>query len=502
MARIRWRDLVPGRLYLLMLRAFIGPFVASFAVIQFLQVLLVLGQRKNDIFGKGFGAGVVSELLAYLSAWPTLESLALASLMGSLIALGSLGERYELAAIKSAGISLTRLMIPLVMIAVVVTGFAFFFSFYVKPEVNLRFWSLMFDVRQTRPAFSLKPGLFAAIADGYTMRVTDRRPDGLLRGVMIYDHTEERGNVNLTVADSGRMWMDSRTLYLRLQLYHGIRYEEPLPDPESPAGQPLNRISFDTLNTQLDLSGLQLKTTDQNLFRSHQYMLDIHRLSARIDTLRDRPRQSARELMVSLEPYLHLRERQASLRTLDSLTAADSLARKGLSPAHATLDSIAGLTYYDRSNVFANASSTARAVSNYLLFAKSNYTNQQRDIWGYDYERHLRWALPVACLLFLFVGAPLGAIIRKGGLGWPTLVGIALFVIFYLLVSFGKKFALEGITPAWFGAWMPILVLIPMAVFLMYQSATDSPLFDLTAWRQLIAQTWARLRAPRAAATA
>ncbi len=487
-----------------MLRSFVGPFAISFSVIQFLQMLLILGQQKDNIFGKGFGVEVILELLGYLSVWPTLESLALATLMGSLVAVGTLGERYELAAMKSAGISLFRLLIPLVTICGVIAVGAFAFAFFAKAEVNIRFYTLLTDVKQSQPAFSLKPGLFASIADGYTMRVNERRPDGLLRQVLIYDHTEDRGNVNVTLADSGRMWNDERTLLLKLQLYRGVRYEEPVPDAESPYGQPLNQIYFDTLNTQLDLSGLQLKSSDQKLYSTHQYMLQIHQLYAMLDSLRGRPAQHQRELAANLEPYLQMRLRTEALRSLDSLLAADSLARRILTPltqqpTHLA-DSLRALGMSDRSNVFGSAINLARAGQGLASYSNVLMSDAYNDLWAYDYERHIRFTLPFASLLFLFVGAPLGAIIRKGGLGWPTLAGIGVFVMFYLLQTLGKKFAQEGVWAAWLGAWMPIGVLVTMAVFLSYQSATDSVLFDLTAWRQLLGRIWASITRSRTGA--
>ncbi len=490
---LRWQDLVPGRLHLLVLRAFVGPFLASFTVILFILSLQILSVHKDRIFGKGFGFEVIAQLLGYLAFVPVLEALALSMLMASLIALGGLGERYELAAIKSAGISLFRLLVPLGIIASVVTTIAFGFSFYIKPTVNLKFFSLLWDTRQAQPAFALTPGVFSNVADGYSIRATERRADGLLVDMVIYDHTEERGNVSVILADSGRMRMDDRTLYLRLQLYHGVMYEEPKPDPQRPYALPFARTRFDTLNTQLDLSGLQLKRTDENQFRSHQYMLDIGELGTAIDSLDRKPKFLARELEDFFEQQLKIKERMARIRQSDSVRATGY--DTGCGEPLPVLDSLRQLSSIDRQTVYSTALNAARTVESQLTFAETRRYSADRDIRGYDYERQTRYSFPVACLLFMFIGAPLGAIIRKGGLGLPLLLGIGFFVVFYLLVSYGKKFAREGVTSVWFGAWLPILVMVPLAAFLSYQSATDSALFDLTAWRNLLAEQRIRLLA-------
>jgi lipopolysaccharide export system permease protein len=477
----------PKRLHMLVTKAFLGPFLAGVSVSLFVLVLQQIAKFQDDIFGKGFSAGVIAQLFGYTSLSLMVFALTLGVLFSSLMCMGNLGESYELAALKSAGIHPMRVLYPLVIMGVLLTAFALWFSFYVQPWANLKMWSLIYDAKQAKPSFALKPGLFNNLIDGYSMRITSREKNGMLKDVLIYDHTANPGNSKVVMADSGRMWIDNENLYLRLKLYHGTQYEDFVPEPAKPNNHPFARVDFDTLNYKMDMSGFGMKRTDEKLFSGHQYVLNVDQLAAKVDSLRRRPLETYRQTGAFIDQYLKLNR-----RLTDSTAKKQAAAAAKYAAAHPAQTD----TAFDLNRAYPiplatkvtslhAAVNNARTIKNYTGFNIEQIAAQYDDVRKYEIEYQFRFALPLAVIIFLCIGAPLGSIIRKGGLGMPVVVSVLFFIFFYVLMTQGRKLAREEVVPVWFGVWLPVIIMVPMAVYLIYQSSRDSRLFDASVWSGL-----------------
>lgn len=459
------------KLHLLILRSFIGPFAAGFSVTLFILVLQFLAKYQDDIFGKGFGTWVIMQLFCYASASLCLLALPLAILLASLMTLGKLGENYELAAIKSAGISLFRVINPLALVTILLMGVAFALSFYLIPIANLKLYSLLYDVQQTKPELVLKPGLFYHGIDGYTLRISGKNPEtNTLYDVQIYDHTQNRGVVQRILADSGSMIVSPDKRSMMMTLFHGSQHNEPVPEPGKTQKWTYTRFYFDTLRYRFDLTGFSLNKTDEQLFASHQYMLNIQEIGTALDSMKKFRKTIAEETRLFLHPQFMFETRLQKHNSVDTTTFSNSLS---LFPQH------------QRKEICQRTLNSIRGSLNYLEVARLRNSELQRSEAKYSIEYHLKFCLPIACIIFLYIGAPLGAIIRKGGLGMPVIISIGFFILFYVLMTQGKKLAREDVLPTWLGVWIPILVTAPIAVYLSRQSTTDSRLFDLHSWKKM-----------------
>ncbi|HEY4800057.1 MAG TPA: LptF/LptG family permease, partial [Bacteroidia bacterium] len=269
-----------------MIKSFIGPFLMTFFIAVFVLFLQFLWKYVDDLIGKGLSSSTLAELFFYaaLSMFPL--SLPLAILLSSLMTFGNLGEQFELVALKSAGMSLQKIMMPLIIAASVTSIAAFFFSNNILPFVNLKMQSLIYDIQQKKPALNIKEGIFYNGIDGYTIRVEKKESDGInCKGIMIYDHTQNAGNNKVVTAESGKMVMSEDKQFLIIDLYNGTSYEE-MVDPKKENVHPLARSKFKEQTIRFDLSGFRLVRSEEQLFKSNYAMLNIHQIDNMIDSLR------------------------------------------------------------------------------------------------------------------------------------------------------------------------------------------------------------------------
>jgi len=434
------------------------------------------------IAGKGLGGFVLLKLFTYASAHLVILALPLAILISSLMTMGNLGASYELAAIKSSGISIHRLLNPLLYAVFGLFCFSLWFSFYVVPKGNLKLYSLMWDIQQTKPTFALKAGHFYKGIDGYTIRVTDKTGDGtILKDIMIYNTSEGRGNVEMIAADSANMLILDNGMTLQMNLFRGCRYEEVKPGQGSKEQFPFSRYYFDSLRYFFDMSGFGLKRSNENDFGSHYKMLNIAQLIEPMDSLKKNPQKLIDEFrFVHLKPLIHV----DSALILHPVTIPDSL------PALVIRDSSDGIIstfpeplWYE---VLSRSLNTARAIRNYTDYITTRLPEEEKVLREYQIELHSRFMLPLTCIIFLFIGAPLGAIIRKGGVGMPMVISVCFFIIFWFLMMQGNKLAKEGILEPWAGIWLPVYILGPLAAWITWKASVDSPVFDLTSYYLVI----------------
>ena len=274
------------KLHLFMLKSFVGPFVATFFISMFVLIMQFLWRYIDDLVGKGLEGHVISHLLFYVSMTLVPMGLPLAVLLASIMTFGAMGENYELTAMKAAGISLYRIMKPLIVLIVILTIGAFFFSNNVLPYANLKASSLLYDIKRQKPELSLKEGVFINDIDGYSIKVDKiDKKTGMMYGMLIYNHTDRAGNYEVTIADSGIMEADPTGLFMEVELYHGYTYTDEGMKTNNKKTYPFRRVRFDKQFFVIPLSGNELKRSDEDLFKNSYGMLNIRQLDSMVNTL-------------------------------------------------------------------------------------------------------------------------------------------------------------------------------------------------------------------------
>ena len=456
----------------LILKAFAGPFLLTFAVVQFILLTHTLLKYLDDIIGKDLGTGVLLQLLFYFSVLIVPVSLPLAVLLSSLMTYGNLGEHHELTAIKASGIALTRILRPVLLLTLGLALGAFWFNETIVPRANLKAYSLLWDVRQQKLALDIREGVFYNGIPGYTIKVDKKtgKNGDRLHGVMIYDHTQKSGNAKVMLADSGRMFTRFNGAYLGLELFHGHNYVEQ-PDVSDRAGASFIRQGFDHNLVTFSLASFDLGRTKEDLFKENRMMLNIPQLHHSTD---------------SVQKVLHVREKQmrGELNSYHTFLRFDTTGKAanrkfaGWKVPATRLPAVSALTIQQAANRARNlkafASSTAERLND---IAKNSAL--------FRIEVYRKYSQSVAVLLMFLIGAPLGSIIKKGGLGVPILVSIMFFIIYYVLSIMGEKYGREFVMPVGIGMWMSNLVLLPVGLFFLYQAYNDSGLLELDFWRRL-----------------
>ena len=455
----------------LILKAFAGPFLLTLAVVEFILLTQYMLKYLDDLVGKDLGTEVLVQLLFYFAVLLLPIALPLAVLLSSLMTFGTLGEHHELTAIKTSGISLTRILRPVMLTSLTLSAFAFWFNNTIVPTANLKAFSLLWDVRQQKLALDIRPGVFYSGIPGYTIKVNDKLgEDGeVLMGVMIYDHTQGSGNMRVILADSGRMFTRFGGQYLGLELFRGQSYIEQ-PDARSRSGATFIRQAFNRNMITFSLKSFDLDRTQEKLFSENKMMKNIPQLESFVDSLQGRLRTERRQVPRQVAPYYtYLR--------FDTTGQRQNRRLEGLQVAESRLPAMTV-------NVLEQATNRARNVRAFAGSTGERLANLAKESGNYRIEIYRKYVQSVAILLMFLIGAPLGAIIKKGGLGVPILVSILFFIVYYILSIMGEKYGREGVMPVAFGMWMSTLALLPFGLFFLYQARNDSGLldWDLSRW--------------------
>jgi len=455
------------RLHLLILRSYIGPGIATFLISVFVLLMQFLWRYVDDLVGKGLEWNIIAQLLFYASFTFVPMALPLSVLLSSLMTFGNLGERYELVAIKAAGISLRKIMVPLATFALLLSIGAFYYSNIVFPYANLNFRTILYDVRQKKMALNIREGIWYSGLEGFVLKVGRKEADNTtLRDIMIYDHTKFQGNTNLTIADSGRMEQTSDGNFMLLTLYNGYNYEEKT-GRGSEQKRPFQRTYFKEEVIKFDLSQFKMTRTNDEFFRSAYYMLNVEQLSYSADSLSKEVDKKATDLERSIMSYYTFLVRS---NLTDS--TIHKVKRVPVSPM------LEGRSTAEQLSIVSNALSLAKNTKGSFEFNQQNIKETAKLKARYEIEWHRKFTLSLACLALFLIGAPLGAIIRKGGLGMPLVVSVLLFVAYHVISFTGEKAARSGIADSWKGMWVSTLVFLPVGLFLTYKAATDSALLD------------------------
>jgi lipopolysaccharide export system permease protein len=555
------------KLDILIVKAFIGPFIATFFITLFVLVLQFFWLYIDDVVGKGIDVLTVGRLVMYLAATLVPLALPLAVLLSSIMTLGNLGETYELIAIKSAGISLLRFMRPLFFVSLLLTIVAFYFNNNVLPVANLRMNTIKYDIIVTKPAFDIREGVFYDRIEGFVIKIGKKeKDDSTIRDVVIYE--QNGGNQdNMIIADSGKMVVTPDKQSLEFILKSGSRYQEKANG--GPYSSQLVRMSFDTYKKVMDLSSFRMNKTDDSTFKNNNQMLTIPQLTKAIDSIKkidasfvaqaakrvdnnmkfsdylDSPAWNKLDQDTAWSKYLYAKSyvtdsirrtwtkarhaRDSTDKVRDSIDKARDSIDKALAktapppstprktpagppaaahtppagkpaqpairpitpnPGGQALNTLATqpqpppLTFEDllpdsvRTSVIEHSNT---AISNAKVGVDQPivlYENEVDNLRQYQIAWHEKITLAIAVLVMFFIGAPLGSIIRKGGIGLPLVFAVVFFVIFFLLNNFGKKFVKEGVLGPIGGMWMATYVLTPIGLFLTYKAMNDSNLFN------------------------
>jgi len=427
----------------------------------------------DDLVGKGLEWYVIIELLFYASATLVPLALPLAILVSSIMTLGNLAENYELVAAKSAGIPLQKILYPIFVLVIGISIMAFYFSNVLLPFTNLKMGSLLYDVRQQKPALYIREGIFYNGLDGYSIKIGQKDNDTqILKDVIIYDHSAQKGNIKVVVSESGKMVMSDDEKYLIITLRNGHSYEEQDAKSRVHKNDPLLRTKFSKYQIRFDLSTFKLNRTNEDLFKDNYQMMNLSQLQTSIDTFDVALNNRKKEINSTLKTYY--------------LTFRDSLiSQPGMSSEHAS-GSLSDQLVSNHPGIFENALSYARNANAYLNSAADEIDSRNKMIARFSIEWHRKYTLSIACFILFLIGAPLGAIIRKGGIGMPVVVSVIFFLIFHVTSIMGEKFAREGVLEPLIGMWIAPLLLFPIGVFLVYKATHDSALFDWDVYKNTV----------------
>ncbi len=477
----------------------------------------------DDLAGKGLAWTVIAELMLYMSAQLVPMALPLAILLSSIMTFGNLGENFELTAVKSAGVSLQKFMSPLIYLTIFICVAAFFYSDYVIPYTNLKTNTLIYDVKNQRPELQIKEGVFYNGIENYSIKIAQKDyKTNLLKNIMVYDHHDNQDNVNVTIADSGYMKMTADEKNLILTLYNGYSYEEIKENKSNRRKDertyPHRKQYFEKQEIIFELTGFDFNRSDENLFKNHFRMLNLEQLSYVEDSLEIQLDNQAANFRKTLATVNYFKKEELLIKDQEKRKKLNSKKKKKTkseinkninkdsTKKHILVNeaSLSGIISYNIDSVFNKLDNRSKEeASNFALTyaraAKNNITNSKIQlnrkaelIRRHQIEWHRKFALSFACLVFFFIGAPFGAIIRKGGFGTPVVISILFFILYYIISISGEKFAREAVMPPYIGMWLSSFILMPLGIFLTYKATTDSVILNSDTYLLFFKKLWKR----------
>ena len=458
------------------LKSFIGPFIAILLVVVFILVMQFLWLYIDELVGKGLSFKVILEFLGWGSVTMLPLSLPLATLLSSMMTLGTLGENNELLAIKAAGISLQRVLVPLGAACLVVSIGAFFISNDLMPVAFNKIYTLRDDIGKTKEEIKIPTGTFYNGIEGYILRVNERDDEtGVMHGVMVYNHTGNKGNTSLTIADSAMMKMSKDKSYLTFTLYDGANYEETNNRNYRDTTLQLQKIDFKSQQLYIPLQNYAFEKSDSARFDDEVKSMNLKQLHHGQDSIGN---LNAAAMASNIKGMMNTR----SLRFHNQLDSAVVASRS----SHFTMKEGEGWDDFDKEiNALSNAKNNAEemqvTLSSYSR-ERFHYTFTLRRI---DIEILKKFALSVACLIFFFIGAPLGALIRKGGLGTPAIISVLFFVAYWVIDISGTKLARDGAVGPFHGVFISSYILLPTGLFLTWKAINDSSVFNMDAVKSI-----------------
>ena len=452
------------------LKSFVGPFIAILLVVVFILMMQFLWLYIDELVGKGLSFKVILEFLGWGSATLLPLSLPLATLLSSMMTLGTLGENNELLAIKAAGISLQRILIPLGLVCVVISIGAFFISNDLIPVAYNKIYTLRDDIGKTKEEIKIPTGTFYNGIEGYILRVDDRNDEtDMMYGVMVYNHTKNKGNTSLTLADSALMKMSKDKSYLTFSLYNGSNYEETNNKKYRDTTLTLQKIDFQKQELIIPLENYAFQKSDSSRFNDQVKSMNLKQLQHGQDSIGALNENGKRANIASVNKS----------RTLRYNSQLDSAGKAGRTVPFVSEK----INKWNRIDDEIKAVEKAKTNAEELQMALASFS---RERYHHTYTLRLidieilkKFALSIACLIFFFIGAPLGALIRKGGLGTPAIISVLFFVFYWVIDISGTKLARDGAISAFSGVFISTYILLPTGLYLTWQAINDSSIFNL-----------------------
>jgi lipopolysaccharide export system permease protein len=455
----------------LILKAFVGPFIATFFITLFVFMMQILWKYIDDLVGKGLDMLTLTKFLIYASATLVTLAMPIAILLSSIMTFGKLGENFELVAIKSSGISLLRFMRPLLFVTILLSGVAFLFANYIAPVANLKFAVIYHDIYEKSPAFDLKDGVFYNGFRGYSIKVDKKDKDrSTLHNVLIYQQNNGVQDYT-TISESGKMSMSTDKKFLEFKLDNGNRYQEN--GNFNYKNNEFIDLRFKEYNKLFDLSQLNLQKTSDSLYMNNIRMKNMRQLNVDLDSLKRVPDSLYKRNHSEMASYMkYSKFKDSTITPKKMVTVNNKFSEKKANSFDAIIpDSL-------ESTVFDQTLSQVSNARNLLEVIVADDKAQIDDVTLHQVEWHRKLSVSIACLVLFFIGAPLGSIIRKGGLGMPLVMALMFFMAFYLLNIFGEKFTKDHVLIPIVGMWLPVIVLSPVGFFLTYKAMHDSQLFN------------------------
>jgi lipopolysaccharide export system permease protein len=463
----------------LVLRSFLGPFALTLCIVVFIFLMRLISQYLNELVGKDIDLLNYVKLIIFFSLITVPVALPLAVLLSSLMTFGNLGEFFELTAIKSAGISTWRAMRSVMVMVALVTLFSFWYNNEVAPWANLKGYSLLYDIKTAKATLNIKEGIFYNDLPGYNIKVDKKFPepnDKSLKGLVIYRHPTNdynAGNREVILADSGLMYTINDKSYLVFELYKGNQYSEAAQTSTSFSSadtRQFTRSYFDHYKMVVSLESFGLKRTDENQFQYHEYMKDAVELRKVADSLKKEYKKTKDGLFSQSKQYFSYSFQSESLPKTTAPKYGkwvDSLLKKKpvVLPA-------------EKEQVLASALNQAQNIKSYAQSNKTYVYEKGKAWYRYDLEMHHKYTQAVSCFVMFLLGAPLGAIIKKGGFGIPVLVSVLFFILSYVLTLQGDKWAKDGLVWVPIGAWFSNTLLVFVGMYFADRALKDSRLFD------------------------
>ena len=460
------------KLDVFLLRSFVGPFVVTFFISTLFFLIQFLWKYIDVLVGKGLEWYIITELLLYAIPNFILLALAMGILLSSLMVFGNLGERYELVSIKSSGVPLRRALTPIFLFVLIISVGAFFFANVIIPKANLKFAALYWDVKNKKPAFDIPDGAFYTDMEGYAIKIGKKDKNGKdIYDVLIYDHTEDQTNTKVIRAARGEMVSSDDKRFMYFNLYDGIRYEEMKNSSDYHQTYKHNKMRFKKQEIIFDLSQLDLSHTAEELFKGNLQLKNMEGLAEGVDSLQSKEDEIYSDMVGFVNNNYHVYDTLYE-NYIDTFNQYTAQWRAKEDP--------------NVNMIFSQALNLARTTKGVLENNQKNIEDVRKKKARHKVEWHKKLTLPAACLVLFLIGAPLGAIVRKGGFGWPMVIAILLFLVFYILTIAGEKMTKELVTDAKYGMWMAVAVLTPLGLWLVSKASRDSSLFDPDAYIRAI----------------
>lgn len=489
------KTILVKRLYFFSIRSFAGPFLATFAISMFMLVMQFFWKYIDDLMGKGLEVNIIIELLFYVSAGLIPLALPLAILLSSVMTFGNLSENNELTALKSSGLSLYRIIQPLFMLVIVIALFTFYFSNYVIPVANLKWHTLIWDIQNTKISAVVTPGVYNHEFEGYAIKV-DEGDNNEFKGILIHDHTIPT-EIKTVRAKSGKMYKSENGKVLFFELHDGFMSEElePITPKKLPNGtihraksnHPARKSTFKYATYKINLSGFEMQKTNEEFLTDKHEMLNVFQINSATDSIRKKSRYFLDNFTKSIQsqhPYFNARHYVKQKKAqVEVEKDEDEDAEIDVAPRNAvTFDS---LSYREKVEAINKAKSSIRNINRNMDGQIQFIDNMDKDLDSYMVEFNRKFALTVSIIVLFFIGAPLGAIVGRGGFGAPVVIAALLFMLYYVLISIGDSLSESGTISPWLGMWFSAFILAPIAFFVTRAAAMDTPINSREYWSKI-----------------